>query len=58
MAQNQLEPSALEQLIDGEHAVDGDQLAKAQTVLSQQQVMPLMALIMGIKKKQFESAEK
>jgi hypothetical protein len=54
VAQCDMEPAALEQLFEGPLAVQGDQLTRAQTILSPQQLMPLMTLIMTMKKKQLE----
>lgn len=52
VAQCNLPPAELEQLMSGPTAVTESQIAKAQSVLSQQQMMPLFALIMSIKQKQ------
>jgi hypothetical protein len=54
VAQCRVPPAALDQLIEGAHAVTEAQTAQAMTVLSQQQVMPLLALIMSLKKKQMD----
>jgi hypothetical protein len=52
VAQCSVPPAELEQLMSGPTAVTESQIAKAQSVLSQQQMMPLFALIMSIKQKQ------
>ncbi len=49
--------TALDELLDGEHAVTEDQVLKAQGVISAQQFMPLVALIMSRKKKQTETTK-
>lgn len=54
VASNQMPPSMLDQLFDGPLAIQGEQVVKAQSVVSQQQIMPLMGLIMSMKKKQFD----
>lgn len=44
-------PSELDRLLDGgDHAITTEQIGKAQTVVSSQQFMPLVALVMGRKK--------
>lgn len=46
-------PSELDRLLDGgDHAITTEQIGKAQTVVSSQQFMPLVALVMGRKQKQ------
>lgn len=55
VAQCAVPPSELEKLMSGPTGVTEQQIAKAQAVLSQQQMMPLFALIMSIKQKQQQS---
>lgn len=50
-------PSELDRLLDGgDHAIESEQLMKAQTVVSAQQFMPLVALVMNRKKRLAEGA--
>jgi len=55
VARCQEPPAALDKLLEGEHAVTEQQIAKAQAVVSAQQFMPLVALVMGRKRKQLEA---
>lgn len=48
-------PSALDLLLDGEHAVTQEQMMRAMNIVSMQQIQPLSALLMTRKKKQVEA---
>lgn len=56
VAQRAAPPDALDRLLSGEHAVTEEQVKRAQSIVSAQQFMPLVALVMTRKKKEIEAS--